>query len=69
MHDDDRSTGQAIEARLQAATAETARVHRERDAIEADLMRVAELFLRHAGRRDLAVDFLNCLGNPRGTLH
>ena len=50
-------------------TEETERLHRELEAIESDLTAVVELFLQYTGRGDLALDFLECLGNPRGTLH
>jgi len=55
--------------KLRAITEETARRHRELDAIESDLTRVVEMFLEATGRSDLAIGFVQCLGNRRGTLH
>ncbi len=68
MYDDDGATHATIEAELVAATEKTARLHRELDAIESDLARIVELFLRATGRADLALDFLGSLGQRR-TLH
>jgi len=71
MFDDDGAMREAIAEELVAAAEETARLHRELDAIQSDLARVIEMFMRYTGRADLALDFLNCLGNSRGsrTLH
>jgi hypothetical protein len=71
MFDDDGVTREAIAEELVAVAEETARLHRELDAIESDLTRVIELFMRYTGRADLALDFLHGLGNSRGshTLH
>lgn len=67
MFDDDGATRDAIEAELAAAADETARLRRELDAIESDLTGVVEMLLQCTGRADLALDFLHCLGNSRGT--
>ncbi len=69
MYDDDGTARAAIEAELAAATEETARLHRELEAIESDLALIVELFLEATGRTDLALDFLGSLGHPRRTLH
>lgn len=71
MFDDDGAMREAIAEELAAAAEETARLHRELDAIQSDLARVIEMFMRYTGRADLALDFLHCLGNSRGsrTLH
>jgi hypothetical protein len=69
MYEDDSGRRDALEAELQAATRETARLSRELDAIESDLARVVDLLLQVTGRSDLAIGFLRCLGNPGGTLH
>ncbi len=68
MHDDDGARQATIEAELVAAAEETARLHRELDAIESDLARIIEMFLKATGRADLALDFLGSLGQRR-TLH
>ena len=69
MSDDQGAFHAAIEAELVAATEETARLHRELEAVECDLARIVELFLQATGRADLALDFLGSLGQPRPTLH
>ncbi|HXP75982.1 MAG TPA: hypothetical protein VN823_17700 [Stellaceae bacterium] len=69
MYDDDTAIRRAFETELQAVTEETARLRRDLDAIESDLTAVVEMVLQYTGRGDLALDFLECLGNPRGTLH
>jgi hypothetical protein len=69
MHEDDSGRRGALEAELQAASRETARLSGELDAIESDLARVVDLLLQVNGRSDLAIGFLRCLGNPGGTLH
>jgi hypothetical protein len=67
MFDEDRAMREVIAAELADAAEETAQLRRELDAIESDLARVIELFMRCTGRADLALDFLDCLGNSRGT--
>jgi hypothetical protein len=69
MHDDDAVIHDAIALELSTAAEETARLHRELDAIQSNLTRVVELFLQYTGRTDLPLDFLASLGNRRRTLH
>ncbi len=69
MHEDDGTTRDALVAELAAAIEETARLHRELDAIEADLARVVELYLRAAGRADPTLDLPSSFGSCRRTLH
>jgi hypothetical protein len=69
MVDDDGATRAALEVELAAAVEETARLHRELDAIESDLAHIVELLLQATGRTDLAIDFLGSLGRHPRTLH
>jgi hypothetical protein len=69
MYDDDAETRDAIEASLEVVGQETVRLRHDLDAIKSDLTRVMEIFLQATRRGDLALDFLQSLGNTRGTLH
>jgi hypothetical protein len=69
MYDDDAQTRDAMEASLEVVSQETVRLRHDLDAIKCDLTRVMEIFLQATRRGDLALDFLQSLGNIRGTLH
>jgi hypothetical protein len=69
MQDDDGATAAAFEEELVAAMQEAARLHRDLEAIESNLARIVDLFLQATGRTDLALDFLQSLGQQRHTLH
>ncbi len=69
MRHEDSATHAEIETELAATMEKAARLRRELEAIDTALARIVELFLRTTGREDLAVDFLNSLGQPRQTLH
>jgi hypothetical protein len=68
MHDDDGTTRDATALKLAAVMDETARLHRELEAVEADLARIVELFLETTGRADLLLDLLQGR-ERRSTLH
>ena len=68
MQDDDGTTREAIALELAAVMDETARLHRELQAVESDLARIVELFLETTGRTDLLLDFLQGR-ERRPTLH